>query len=190
MDKKLLGSIFTSTAIHMALFVSIGTFCNLYHKVNYSEKAGESSLKGVLRVSTRTEYLKPKRIEQSEKLSPQKKKQVAKTPQLPTKSTRGKVNQGENQLIAAYLSEVRSLIVKNKYKNRIAKRLQLKGKVGLSFKISWPNEISDIAIILPSEHEPLNHSAKKSIESLSNIPAIPNKLKQKSIPVSLNMIYE
>lgn len=124
-----------------------------------------------------------------------KKKAIAK-PQMkkiaqPQKSSRGKVNSGKKTIIAKYLTSVREKMANFKYKNRLAKRLKLKGEVKLKFDLVWPNEIKNVEVVLPSKYKALTKSAIESLSRVDELPSFPSEIKEKEIPsIIYTMVYE
>lgn len=99
-------------------------------------------------------------------------------------------SQGENTVLAAYLSEVRNIIVKNKFKNKLASKLNLKGPVEVSFTIVKPNFIKDLFVIKSSGHSPLDQSALQTVNNISHLPPVPNVLELESLSVKFVVDYQ
>ncbi len=189
MDKFFL-SISLSIIIHVFILFGLSSFIST-EKLSYSQKIGESQVKTTVNIVLQKkkqqkiiERLKSTKTNRKQKVTEKKK-----TEQLELNKTR-KTDQGKRTDLAKYLSQVRSLIVKYKYMNRISKKLKLKGTVELSFNISWPNHLSNLKIIKPSKLNPLNDSALKGIQNIENLPKMPESLKSEILTARIAVIYE
>ena len=107
-----------------------------------------------------------------------------------TDKTNSNLDAGVNSLMSKYLSEVRSIIVKNKFKNKIASRLQLKGPVELGFIIEKPNVIKNIQVLKSSGHLPLDQSALQTLQNVENFPNIPESLELSSVAINFIVDYQ
>lgn len=99
-------------------------------------------------------------------------------------------NSGVNNEKAKYLNKIREIVLKNKYYPPVAKRLKQKGRVAVSFKISWPNKVSGIQLKEASHHELLNESALNTIRSLDDIPPMPDLLKSEVLEIEAPLEFE
>lgn len=188
MSKQLLGGILISIVFHLLLLFGLNRF-ELTEKTNFSDKLGKSKIKTYLKVVSIKKKRK-KNTPNKKGLLPKKVEKREKKETLNNDVTKSKANSGEDTEVARYLSALRSEIVKNKYKSKVATLMKMKGAVELSFKVVWPNKIIDLQLVSKSKHAPLNDSARKTIERISSIPAIPKSLKSKEIEVSIQVIYE
>jgi TonB family protein len=191
MNKNLVIGIFLSLLFHGFLFLGLSHF--ELTKKNFSKKLGQAKIRAVLKVISVKETHKSKPDRKKAKSLYKKKKIEAPQniqPQKLQDTNKSKVSTGENSVVAKYLTSLRSEIVKNKYKNRVATIMKLKGEVELSFKVIWPDKITDLKVIKRSEHAPLNDSALSTIERIEDIPKLPNMLKLGGIEVSIKVIYE
>lgn len=110
-------------------------------------------------------------------------------------NTKSSVSKGNNDKLTQYLSVVREVIVKNKFKSIVAKRLSLKGKVKLTFEITQDQTtenaiIRSLKILNSSKIPPLDQSAIETIKKVTSIPRIPVEVAMKTIPVELDIVYE
>jgi TonB family protein len=92
--------------------------------------------------------------------------------------------------MSEYLSRVRFQIVKFNYRNRLARKLKLKGKVGISFTIRFPNIIEDLKVIKSSGYDALDNSGLRTIESIDNMPNLPKKLEINTLPITTSILYQ
>lgn len=186
--------------IALSLIAHIGLLCGIENTtksfINHSKNQGHE-LKGLITVRIQEHVKKTAgRQKSSSKLSSKKLSPMAahsqRKQQEPNlfQSAKGQANKGETGLTARYLSQIRESIEKSKYKSPLAQRLRLKGSVGLSFKILWPNQIKEIKIIDSSRHKALDYSALKSIESIKEIPHMPQAISQDVLAVNLRLVYE
>jgi hypothetical protein len=185
---RLLQSIILSLVLHALILFGINSIVN-NEKINHSDNIGNSQVKTTVKI-----VLKPKKKKQPTK-SLKDKKKVAETDKVNSLENielqdQKMIDQGKESDLAKYLSSVRDLIVKHKYMNRISKKLKLKGRVELSFSITWPNNISNLNITKPSVHTPLNESAITGIKSIGDLPNIPKSLKNEVLTAEIAVIYE
>lgn len=97
---------------------------------------------------------------------------------------------GSDTELAKYLNEIREMILKNKHKAAIAKRLGLTGLVKVSFKIEAPNKLKELKIIKSSGKRPLDDSAVETVRRIGELPEIPLNLKLSEITINLEMEFE
>lgn len=179
---KLFLSFFVSFCFHgFLLWGASNTF--LEKKENFSKNNGQTEIRAIIQISENKEV--KKKGNQKEK-----KKTANKPKQTNSSQAQGKIDQGQTSIIAKYLTEVRTLIVKHKYKSRMAKKLKLKGEVSISFIINKPNIITALKIEKSSNLSILDDSALQTVKAVEAFPIIPNALKESSIPVLFNVIYE
>lgn len=137
------------------------------------------------------------------KVEPKKKekKEISETPkpkpfplpvaEMETASKAQKMDeQGQQTLVANYLTQVRSQIAKLKYKNRISTKLNLKGTVVLALNIEWPNTLKELKIFDSSGLEPLDESALETVNRISQFPSMPQELENFTLPVKVILIYD
>ena len=154
---------------------------------SFSNVAGKNSIKARLVVQEKIKQvpkLGTKKIPQ-----PKQRKKVDGHAQVEDRSKREKES-GSDEVLAKYLSEIRELILKNKYKKPLASRLNLVGTSKISFKIEMPNTLKDIKLIKSSGKRPLDESAIETVRRVAVIPAIPSDLGLKEITISLEMVFE
>lgn len=160
---------------------------------NYSEELGQAKIKVSVQLRKIEKIIpqeKPKpKSNKSKKLQPLDKPAETK----PIDNIQGvdeqKANIGEKTLIANYLSKVRDIVEKYKYKNRIATRLNYKGKVKIGFDITWPNQISNRKVIESSGNGALDDSALETIARIDQLPQMPEKIKDTKLSVNTIINY-
>lgn len=186
MNSKLYLGIFFSLAFHAMLLWSFSEN-NLLPQTHFSKNLGQSKIRAILKVVAVQKQQQEKNINAKKRL---KKKKESKQLIQKSDSTQTKIDQGEETIIASYLSALRSQIVKNKYKNKAAELMKLTGTVEMSFKVSWPNIISDLKLTSKSRYGALNDSAIKTIQRIHRVPTLPKSLKSKALNVKLELIYK
>lgn len=189
MNKKLLFCVLISSILHISLLVGFNSTILEPNTLNFSNKRGTSQIKAKLSLYQREQKPKPKKKvskKSSNKAAEEKKTKKS----MQNKSAIGESNSGQETLIAKYLTHVRKEIAANKKKKRIAKRLRLTGKVKLNFYIIRPNKIERVKITESNAHKQIELSALETINSVSNIPAIPKEINLDEIAVTLEISYE
>lgn len=91
-----------------------------------------------------------------------------------------------------YLARVRAVIADSKYKNPLARQLNLKGEVELKFSLIYPGEIKNLEVIKRSGHDPLDDSAIATITEAkyNKIPTMPEHMKGlEELVVKVKIIY-
>lgn len=184
---KFLFFLLISCLVHLLVLfgmdrVSILTRLN---PANYSKKSAMSSIKARLVVQ--------QKVKRVSKLGNRRANE-------PAKGTKGKsrVNDhskktkesGDDSILSKYLSDIRELILDNKFKSPIASRLNLKGTSILSFKVKYPNRLKEVIIIKSSGKKLLDESAIETIRRIKEVPAIPTKLGLEEITMTLEMVFE
>lgn len=181
MGKHLLIAFLASMTLHALI---LGTMSLLSKKQVYAKNPGQGAMKVKLSV-----YQPP--VKSPPKTAGKKKKQAkAKKHQNTSSLSKVKQNKGSDQLIAKFLTAVRSAILNNKYKSRMAKKMRLKGEVELFFVLKSPNIIQDLKVIKPSPYGQLNESAMQTVASVSDVPVIPPKLNLQEIPITVVISYQ
>jgi outer membrane biosynthesis protein TonB len=177
MNNKLLLGILISIIFHAALLVSISQITS---SNTYSDNIGESRIRAIIK---NIKSVPIKGIGANEKTNKEKdfKEEISKSKQD---------KQGQNSIISKYLDSIRDVVASNKFKNTFATRLNLKGQVDLSFKITSPNLLTDLKIIKLAKAQSLNESAIEGIRNIPSIPSIPKELKTDTVEVEVSIIYE
>jgi outer membrane biosynthesis protein TonB len=177
MNTKLLLGISLSIIFHFLLLITISS---LSTSNTYSKTTGKSRIRAVIKniKSIPTIGKKSKSITNNEKNHIEE----------VSKSILDK--QGQDNLLSQYLDSIRNVVASTKYKNSFATRLNLKGQVDLSFKISSPNLLSDLKITKNSKASSLNESALAGIKSINSFPSIPSELYTDTVEVEVSIIYE
>lgn len=176
----------TSITFHLVLLSS--SFLNYHNNVNLGFSQNH---KGIAKTITRVFILKessPKSYQTTKNGALKSQNRVESLESINDK-THSKVNSGENTLLSRYLSEVRNTIVKNKYKNRKASKLNLKGPVEVAFTIQKPNIIKDIQILKSSGYVPLDQSAIQTLSKMEEFPQIPDDLEIANISINFTLEY-
>lgn len=188
MNKKLSICLAGSIVFHVLLFLNMSVSLP-ESKINFADKSGASRIKARFQIFERS---KAKTSLSDKKVGNLKRKKSAKAArkQVSAVNSEEKTNTGSEELVVKYLSEVRSIIAKNKFKKRMARKLKMTGSVKLNFIIRAPNQIEDLKIIEPSKFKQLNDSAIQTINSVKRIPVIPATLNRVEIPVTLVISYE
>lgn len=187
MNKNLVIGIFLSLIFHGVLIFGFSNF----NDSSFSNQLGESKIKVILKAVTEKRKnlnlplkpIKEKRTKNSKVSKISEDKEI-------TDISKSKNSVGNNTIIAKYLTQLRSEIVKNKYKNQAARIMKHSGNVELSFKVIWPNQIKDLKILSLSEFSSLNDSAIATIKRIRNVPRLPEQLKNEEVEVSIEVIYE
>lgn len=184
---NLLISLLISIFIHVLVLAGItyNASCNDSDALNHSNQTGVSSIKARLIIR--------EKVKKVSTLGTRKAKLPNKTSKgqskLDDKSLKAK-DSGNDSILSKYLSDIRELILKNKYKSSVASRLKLTGTTVLSFKIQFPNSLKEVKVIKSSGKRPLDESAIKTIQRIEKIPSIPSKLELEEITMTLEMVFE
>lgn len=182
--KLTLAFLITFTLHFGALFICAAKSV-VYKKTNYSQNAGRSFIKAQISYEQiKNVEIKRKGLKKSPKKIPKKNKTAK------SDNTKSKKTSGKNSVLAKYLTKIRSTIVKNKYKSRVAERFNLKGKVKVSFEIDEESKILGVKVIQSSSIDPIDTSAIETIKRLKDLPKVPTELAMKNIPIELEIIYE
>jgi outer membrane biosynthesis protein TonB len=177
MNNKLLLGISLSIIFHSLLFITI---TSLSTSNTYSKNIGKSRIRAVIKNIKSVPTIGKK----SKNKTKNKKNDIEEV------SNSKLDKQGRDNLLSQYLGSIRNVVASTKYKNSFATRLNLKGQVDLSFKISTPNLLSDLKIIQKSKASSLNESALAGIKSISSFPSIPTELDTDTVEVEVSIIYE
>lgn len=189
--------ILSSVLIHALVFLCLSlSFQILSEKTQFSFiESKKSSIIGkinVAQIKTEVPKKKVRPPKEIQKKGPKKKivkKKIKRTSK--SSSAKGVKSLGKKNILAKYLSKVRKEMAKYKYKSRMAKRLNLKGKVQLSFDLVYPNMIKNIKVHNPSKYQTLNQSALLSIKKVESLPSFPKDINKKIIPsIIYTMVYE
>ena len=165
-------------------------------KTNYSKNDGVSSIKARLIVQTFSDDKESRKttkrpIKKKQYLKKISNSKVRKTNQKNIVDlTRSKKNQGSSNKLSHYLNRVRDVIVKNKYKSRIAEKLNLKGRVTLSFALTKDSKVKALKVLQSSQIPPLDNSALETIKKITAFPKVPVEVTMKIIPIKLDIVYE
>jgi TonB family protein len=183
-----MGKMLTLTSVLILHTIFLFGFDNLESltKKNYSKNRGLSQIKIIVRVDNSHT---PKTSESS---GPEKKEKKRKLdPNKTTIPDAGKVvSQGQDELLAKYLTEIRAKILKYNYRSRLAKKLNLKGQVGIRFVIRFPNTIEELQITSSSGYEALDNSALETISAIDELPKLPEKLEINTLPITTSILYQ
>ncbi len=140
------------------------------------------------RVSVRSiKTIQRKQLQKAKGLQKEKKKLVKQ--KVDQQAGSAKNSSGNNKVLSKYLSLIRSKILQNKYKSKIARKLNQTGRVTITFKIINRNKVSDISILTPSRSKQLNYSALKTIQRLESLPNIPKELNLDILSVEVSIDY-
>jgi TonB family protein len=165
---KFLISIIISICIHVLFLVTSSS-------ILISSKS-EEKLQSNFRIRTLIEFKSKKRKgSNSYKKNSEKKSSRSKESKL-------KVNN--------YLTKVRRIIEKLKFKNTKAKKLKLKGEVKLSFKINSFGQITDIRIIESSRIVAIDQSALNTLGRVEALPKPPSEIARRGESIVFSIIYE
>ncbi|MBD63588.1 MAG: hypothetical protein CME62_00135 [Halobacteriovoraceae bacterium] len=185
---KLILSLIVSLALHGLMILSLDQ-SHLEFLNNFAQKNKLNALKSRIYIQeVKTEIIE-KTKPSSEKVSALPKKQPRKKTIVDDQTNQSRSG-GEDSQMAAFLGEVREVIVKNKYKSRVATRLQLDGVVEVEFTLKAPNKIVDLKIKNSSGKMPLDESALETVRRVTNFPTIPNSLELNEIPISFKLKFE
>ncbi|MCT4640975.1 MAG: energy transducer TonB [Bacteriovoracaceae bacterium] len=159
--------------------------------LSFSDKpndASHSSNIGATRIKARIVSVK----ENTQKSGMKKnlKKKLLKKSNNVSDISKSKVSSGQNSKISKYLSKIRSMIVDNKYKNRLSSRLNLTGKVGLLFDVMRSGEFENLKVVSSSGKEPLDESALGTIKNIGSFPPIPDQIIVASLSVEIEIEYQ
>ena len=181
-------SLILSVIVHLTLLIPLQFILTASEKRNYSATQGQSSLLNQIKLhSVKIE----KQVLPSKKMpNPALKKTVRPKKKLISKSTNGQKNAGQKDHMSKYLTHVREKISQYKFKNRLATKLRLKGKVKVKFDLTWPNRIHNIELLSPSKYSASNTSALESLKRVEELPHFPKEIDTKTIPVTLSMVFE
>ena len=156
----------------------------IFKKENFSKKKGppNSNIKVTIKRDHSKVILKKRIQKNKQKILERKSKKVV--------DRSFNKDGGSKSLIAKYYTKVRSLILKYRQKNRIARKLKLKGVVTGSFNLVYPNKMEGLKIFKTSHYKPLDESAILTIRSIDKFPQMPKSFKDSSIPIIFEIIYE
>ena len=188
MSKNLAISFIFSALLHGLVLMGARTWM-IHDKKVFSKKQGEAAIKVRLSVYQKAQPLKPTLSSAAKGKRPEK---VSKKTVQKTQSSKSKVKQtkGSDELLAKYLSQVREAILRHKIKLRMAKRLRLKGDVGLYFLLKKPNIIEGVRVLKSSTFPQLDQSALATLDAVDNIPTMPEQLKLNQIPITVVISYQ
>ena len=177
MNNKLLLGISVSIIFHLLLIVTISSISK---SQTYSKNMGESRIRAII-----------KNVRSMPSNGSQSQKKITNTKSKREEISKSKLNrQGKDSLLAKYLDSIRNVVASAKYKSSFATRLNLKGSVDLSFKISSPNSLSDLKIIKKSNISSLDESALIGVKNIDIFPSIPIELRTDTVEVEVTIIYE
>ena len=165
---KLVISIVISVSIHaLILFRSSSTIVS---------SRSENALASSFRIRTLIEF-------ENKKLdnlisSKESFKEVARK----SKETISKVN--------SYLTKVRRIIERLKFKNTKATKLKLKGRVKLAFKIDSMGKIIDVSILKSSRIAAIDKSALRTLSRVKILPKPPSEIAGRGESIVFSIIYE
>jgi len=90
-----------------------------------------------------------------------------------------------------YVSQVRKIIMQNKYYPLIAKKMNLTGQVRVQFKLQSNGEIVDLKLIENSKHTILNDSALHIFKTIKKFNEFPTEIKKEIwtfiVPIDFKM---
>lgn len=175
-------------SLHMGLSLSLNKTSN--RGIHYSQNPSNI-------VRTRMRILSPKK-ERIEK--PLIKKKAHKLPQNKIRHkaiSQKKIenieqrSQGQQTLLASYLSEIRKTIERHKRYPTLAKRLRHQGKVIVQFILKKDGSYESVKIVKHSLHKLLNREALESINRIKTFKSFPNEFKQAQfelkIPINFSL---
>lgn len=183
---KLKNAILITLTLHFLALFHCVPYNSFLKKHTYSNNQGEIKIKSIVASEENANKLQ----ETIKKQSSKKIKSQSKNNTLNSDRTKSMDTSGNNNILAGYLTKVRNIIVKNKFKNRVAQKFNLKGSVRVAFSINEKAQIEAIEVLKSSKIPPLDESAIQTINNLENLPLIPVELAMKNIPVQLEIIYE
>lgn len=175
--------------MHGVLLLSSKNF-EFFEKEVFSKKQGQAAIKvrlSVYQPPKKATPVPPKSLKGKQKLKEKKKKTSKKSEASKSKV---KKTQGTDTVLAKYLSEVRAAIMQKKIKLRMAKRLRLKGDVGLYFLLKKPNIIEGVRVMKPSKFPQLNQSALATMDAVKDVPLMPKELELDQIPITVVISYQ
>jgi TonB family protein len=187
-------SILLSLFIHLSFFFYLQEGLDLKkEKIQHAKNADDQT--SVLSVKTRIYLVDDQRkLNFHNSLSKVSKKDVVKnakkiqSDEINDRTTSQK-DSGVNTKLSKYLSDVRNTIVKNKFKNKIASQLKLKGPVELGFVIEKPNIVKEVQVLKSSGHTPLDQSALQTLKNVENFPQIPEDLELSKVSINFTVEY-
>lgn len=91
---------------------------------------------------------------------------------------------------AAYLSQIRSAIEKNKTYPKIAKRLNQTGKVYVTFLVTKDGAIKNCRINKSSNFESLDEASMEILMKIVSFEAIPKELNKDSWEITVPIVYQ
>ena len=91
---------------------------------------------------------------------------------------------------AAYLSQIRSTIEKNKTYPKVAKRLNQTGKVYVTFLVTKDGVIKDCRINKSSNFESLDEASMEILMKIVSFEAIPKELNKDSWEITVPIVYQ
>ncbi|EQC47989.1 TonB-dependent receptor [Bacteriovorax sp. Seq25_V] len=163
-------------------------------KKNFGETLSEKSL---ARTSIFLKSHKASKSRLNQKIVEKKLKRTIKTPsvkavepQLSVAKRENRKSQGTSDSVARYTSVIREMITKNKKYPRVAKRLKQQGVVKVYFEVSFPNKISNLKIVETAKYDLLNKSALETIESLEDLPQVPDEHAEAPIQLIVPLNFE
>lgn len=186
---KFLVFLFISIGLHLVLLLGLGgvELTQSLKSSSYSKELGKSSIKARLIVQQKVKKL-PKTGKKKAPMPPKKEPNQGQA-RVEDRS-KSRTDSGSEEMLSRYLSEIRELILKNKYKTLVASRLNLRGTSKISFKISEPNTLSELKVLKSSGKRLLDESALETVRRVGVVPEIPEKLGLKEISIVLEMEFE
>jgi protein TonB len=91
---------------------------------------------------------------------------------------------------AAYLSQIRSAIEKNKTYPKVAKRLNQTGKVYITFLVTKDGAIKNCRINKSSNFESLDEASMEILMKIVSFEAIPKELNKDSWEITVPIVYQ
>lgn len=182
MSKKLLFAFIVSLFGHMLLLSNL--------KTPESDSANTYDLKNGL-AQTKISIRLLDSVKKTTRLNGDVKTPITKSKnqKVATSGSEASKSSGNQKALSKYLSAIRGQMVLNQYKSRAAIKLNQKGVVKISFDITYPNLISKIKVLKQSSYEQLDYSAVRTIESLQDLPSIPNELNLSKLSVQIDITY-
>lgn len=181
---KLTWAILITLSLHLCALFLCDAKKVVYKKSNFSQNLGQSYIKATIQFESPKLKL-PNKSRMSKKV-----KSLSKSNNSKVDKTFSKTHSGRKTVLAKYLTQVRSVISKNKFKSRIAKKFNLKGSVKVAFEINEDSQISDLKLLQSSKLDPIDDSALETIKRTHNLPLVPKELAMKNIPIELEIVYE
>lgn len=182
-----------SLVFHLILLFGLSRLDSLesLNPSSFSKRSGKSSIKARLVVQEKIKRipdLAAKKTPKSKPVPKQRNKAVGQS-RVEDRSNRD-AESGSDERLARYLSDIRELILKNKFKGSLASRLNLVGTSTISFKIEAPNKLKELKLVKSSGKRPLDESAVETVRRVGAMPAIPAELGLREITISLEMEFE